>query len=270
MQTYTSPIYLKDSIAHFPELAPVLIHGFSYGKNSKNMDLKLGQSLAVKKNIKTFLGQLGADFIYNSFNLAAEHLDNIVFLDETTRADYPPRSTGRPVKVDAVFTNQKDLTLTVKPGDCTTAIVYAESSKYGKITGLVHSGRRGITLSLPTKAIKYLVDELSCDLDTLRLAIVPHIFQMSRTHSNESEFPTAIWEKHMLVKDGYFYPDEAGCAIQQYKDAGVLDQNISIYEIDTYQAAKDGESFSYRYHHDSTLAGKDVRNGRFIVATKLR
>lgn len=262
--------FLEDEIAYFPHLQDKLIHGFSWGKNSKNMDFSRGSIPEVKSNVKDFLQKLNLPPIYETFNVKAEHKDNIIFIDQEYKDQSNPNPLGRTLNCDAAFTNCKDVCITVKPADCSTAIVYAKSSTLGEITGLIHAGRRGIDLMFPQKCINYLVNELKCTLDSISINIVPYLFQESRRYHDTKELKLDSWSKYIIEKDGYFYPAEVEFAIDQYLSTGILESNLTVYNIDTYKSAKNGLGFSYKFHYDATKEGLGVRDGRFIVATKLR
>ncbi len=270
MKTYTQINYLNSNTGYFPELTKYLLHGFSWGKESKNMEFK-DNIAQTKLEIKRFLTNLTIkDEIYNTFVINAQHSDDIVYIDNSSMKEYKPNPLGRKVKCDALFTNSKEIILTIKPADCTTAIVYAESSKLGAITGIVHTGRRGVSKELTIKAIKYLVEELKCNLESIKLCILPHIAKENNTFTHIQEFDMNIWKDYIELENNIYYICESELAIKQYQQAGVQDENITIYNIDTYTAAENQEGFSYKYNYEMRKMGKEGREGNYYVAIQLK
>jgi hypothetical protein len=104
MQKTSKVNYLiKDEIAYFPHLQQELIHGFSWGINSKNMDFSRGSISEVKSNVKDFLQKLRLPPIYDTFNVKAEHKDNIIFIDLEYKDQSKPNPLGRALNCDAAL-----------------------------------------------------------------------------------------------------------------------------------------------------------------------
>lgn len=271
MKKYLEIEYLlQDKIGYFPELEEQLIHGFSWGKESQNMDYSKGEISTVKQNIKLFFHDLNIGNLFDSFNLKVEHKDKIVFIDNRYKLNFKPTPLGNSLECDCAFTNCQDVILTVKPADCTTAIIYAKSKNEGNITGLIHTGRRGVEAGLPKKSIGFLKNDLQIDFDTLKIAIVPHLFQIHRKFKNMIDLNMDLWKKYTIYKEENYFPGETEFALDQYLQAGVPNKSLILYDVDTYESAKNGATFSYKYHLDCSEDGKVVRDGRFIVATRLR
>lgn len=58
-----------------------------------------------------------------------------------------------------------------------------------------------------------------------------------------------------------------GYLLAQYVEAGISEDNISVYDVDTYRAAEMRQSFSHRYAVEQNVP---ERNGRFILAVRLK
>ena len=265
MNIYNQIIYKQENIGYFPEFENILNHGFSWGKGSKNMSFSFGEEDEVRHDIQNFLDKMDMGSINNSFVIKPEHKDNIVMIDK----EYKSSKLGIEIECDVLLTKRKNITLTLKPGDCTSAILYATDESDTPIIGLVHHGRRGVELELPIKVIRYLNNYYNVKNRDIKVSIVPHLFKENRKFENIDSLDKSIWKDYIIEKGGYFYPMETELALSQYLKVGVLNNNISIYNVDTYEAAKNKESFSYKYSLEMEKLGKEAKEGRFIVAVRL-
>lgn len=181
-----------------------------------------------------------------------------------------PTKYGKIVKEDCILTEDKNITLSIKPGDCTTVIVYAEQDKR-KLTGIIHTGRAGVSLELPKKAIKYLTETLSYPVENIKIAFVPHLNKKYRIFETLTDIKDeGVWTGFIKKVSGGYEIDEEGNALHQYKQAGILEENIFWYEVDTFEANKNGESFSHKYAFEMEKAGSPVEEGRFLVVTRVK
>lgn len=261
--------YLKKGIGYFPSLAKEMNHGFSWGKSSGNMQFSFGEPIETRVSVQKFLNALGMGNIRDSINMLPEHSDRIVDLDRKINKNLKRSRYGRRIRCDAFFTNLSGITLTVKPADCTTALVFCSKSDSDDVVGIVHTGRRGVELKLPEKAIYHIQEKYGCDVEKIKIGILPHLFQMNRKFENIDKLKDKkVWKGFIKKKNGYYYPAETELALKQYKDAGIKSSNISIYEIDTCEAASRGQTFSYKYHLEMKKIGKKVPEGRFIAVVR--
>ncbi len=254
--------YIKPNIGYLPGLSQFVNHGFSWGKPAKNMSFKYGKNSKVRNNIKKFLKELNMGNIYHSFNILSQHKDKII---DIKSQDYKPNPNGIMLKCDAAFTTLPDVTITVKPADCTTAIVYGKNSS-NKIIGLIHSGRRGVQVELPLKAVKHINKAYGIKPNEVKIGIVPSISKESKIFEHIRELDTNIWDGFIEKKNGKYHVMETELALKQYKEAGVQDKNIFLYDVDTVQGTKDGLCFSQTLEYKAEKKGLPFRKGRFIVA----
>ena len=259
--------YKYPDIGYFPSLDKYLVHGFSWGKNAGNMQFSLGGPVEVRLRVQKFLDCLNIGKINDSINMIPEHSDRIIDINEKRNQSLKRHRFGRSIKCDAVFTDLPGITLTTKPGDCTTAIAFCKRENKD-VVGIIHTGRRGVEISLPRKAIKHLINNYRCDIKNIYIGIVPHLFQKNRRFENIDDLDKKIWKGFIRKKKGYFYPGETELAIKQYLDSGILESNFFIYDVDTYKSAARGETFSYKYHLEMEKQGKKVQDGRFIVGVR--
>ena len=265
MNIYTIIKYKEHNIGYFPEFENLLKHGFSWGKNIGNMSFAFGNKNEVKKNVQNFLHILNVGNINESFVISPEHSDNIVEIDKV----HDSSELGIEISCDVLITQMKNTTLTLKPGDCTSVILYAIDSSNKPIVALIHLGRRGVELLLPIKVINHLKNRYGVKVKDIKIGIVPHLFKENRKFENIDKLDKSVWGNFIEEKNGFFFPMETEFAINQYKSAEVLDKNIFLYEVDTYEATKKGDSFSYKYSLEMRKKGVETQEGRFIIAVSL-
>lgn len=261
--------YLYPNIAYFPLLQKQVRHGFSWGKEAGNMQFSFGDLVEVRMNVQKFLKKLDMGDIKDSVSMITELSDRIVDIDVKLVERLKRHRFGRGVKCDAFFTNLPNITLTVKPGDCTTAIIYALTESKDEVIGIVHTGRLSAEKELPRKAIKHLIQKYKCKKSDIKVAILPHLHKENRKFAHLDTFKNLkVWEGFINKRGGYYYVSEEGLVISQYLDLGILKKNLQIYDIDTFVAAQRGETFSHKYHYEMEQEGKKVPIGRYIVGVR--
>lgn len=268
MNKHHEIIYKNQNIGYFPEFCTN--HGFSWGKGAENMSFSYDDKTLVYPRISKFLNQLEMGSVRESISIIPEHNDRIVELDYPTVSKIKPSRVGRVLNSDAVFLLDKDITVTIKVGDCQTFFISGITDKSEKVLGLVHAGWVGVSKELPRKAIEYAINKLGAREDSLKVFIVPTIKAQHRTMEHFDRIDSEIehWGD-FIKKDGDIYhADSFGFAIQQIKDAGIQDENITVYDIDNYVAAQECLSFSQKLYVDESRDGKESRQGRFIVAVR--
>jgi copper oxidase (laccase) domain-containing protein len=313
MHNLTQIKYITSDIAYFPNLYQFVNHGFSWGKNSKNMSFKYGPYNEVKQNIQTFLSKLHMGTIEDVFSIRAEHKNRIININPKFLKTHKEKSPSHQnidadnsIPCDAIFTSLPDLTLTIKPADCTTSIIWGQKDDFitstqtnslknassktqekshsqnpstnncivspnspdSSVIGLIHTGRRGVETNLIPKSIQMLQNSYGIDPSNVIVAFVPHLTPQTRKFEHLRDVKDHLWGDFITEKDGYYYLDETGFAIQQYKESGILDSNIYNYQIDTYKAASEGKTFSYKFTYNMRQKNKEVREGRFLVAVR--
>lgn len=259
-------LFLKEGIGYLPILQGLVEHGFSWGKESGNMSFSYGRKLEVKKRINDFLGELNMPSIESIMNVAAEHEDKILDLNENNIGSIRTTSMGRSYKCDAIFTQMSHIPLVIKPADCTVSIIYGISGLGKEVLGLVHAGRRGLDLQLPFKSITHLLKNYNCDIRSLRIGITPTITVQNHFIRSMGELTQPDnWNGLVKEKDGLLYLDFIGQILRQYNAIGLSSEQIQLHNVDTYEAAKRGDTFSHRYWQ----MNEGVTNGRMMVAAQI-
>ncbi len=265
MKTYSKIEYIKPNIAYFPNLYTKAKHSFSWGKGLKDVAIENIGKLQAKKNVQEVLENLEFGEIEKSFILKINHDDKIYDIaeDDLARTSF----WGNYISCDAVFTKYSGVNLIVKVADCTTAIVFGQNES-NSVVGLIHSGRKGVQVEMPYKAIEHLKFKYNIKPENIEIGILPALSKENRKFQNIDDFDLKIWDGFIEEKDGFYYPDETGLAIDQYKKAGIVDANITKYNIDTYESAKNSECFSHKYWYDQTTSGKEMKDARFMLVVR--
>jgi len=267
MKIYRSIQYIQNGIGYFPDLYKYVNHGFSWGRISGNMSFSHDDVASVRQNIRSFFEKLEMGDIRNSIHMIPEHKARIITIDKNTIKTLPNHRFGRACYCDVLLTQLSHETLTVKVGDCTTAIIYAKSKHTKGIIGLVHTGRRGAEMKLPLKLVSYLIKSLDFNKEDIIVGIVPHLFKKNRKFENLKKIRDRnIWNGFIEKRKRFFYIDETGLVIDQYIRAGIHPNNLFVYHVNTFRAAASGDTFSHKYHLEMEKKGKSAPEGRFLVA----
>jgi copper oxidase (laccase) domain-containing protein len=265
-------LYAKSNdIACFDNLKDIK-HGFTWGRNSINMSCGYAQDKgAVKNKIGNILEMLAMSSQQNAVSMSVEHGTRIVNLDGNTYKNLKEfndiDNAGRYIECDALFTKQRNIPLICKPGDCLVSIIKALNNNGDLITGLIHTGTKGILYNLASKSVKYIKEELSCDLENIEVYICPGIFPENYFTDDINKFEGVNieeWPKFIKLIDGKYHINLLDQLIDQYVNSGISPSRITAYKVDTYEAAKRGEGFSHVY---SRL--NNVPNGRFMVVVQI-
>ncbi|MDD3647381.1 MAG: laccase domain-containing protein [Candidatus Dojkabacteria bacterium] len=259
-------VFQNPQTGYCPQLKNLVVHGFSWSKKAGNMDFPFGDSLEVRLRVQKFLTDLNMGSIRDCVNMIPEQNDHILDISESFLKTLKRQRFGKNILCDAIFTKEKNVTLTIKPADCTTALVYAKTHQSEEIIGIIHSGRRGVEKHLPAKTVKHICSKYKCKPENILISIVPHLFQNNRRFESIDDLDEKVWDNFIEKEGDCYYPDETGFAIKQYLDSGIKKNNLEVYDVDTYEEAKKGNCFSYKYHLEMKKQGKSVSEGRFIVA----
>lgn len=263
--------YAEENVGIFPILVPNLKHGFSWGKGSQSMMFDKENSVNSKINTMKFFTKAGLGKPKESINIVPEHADRICFFENVGDLKSVRVSpVAMNVDCDALFTTCPEITLSVKPADCTVAIIYSTLADGRRLIGLVHSGWRGANIGLPGKSVSFLRNRFDINYKDTFVCIVPHIKKAHRKLEDLSKFnKPEDFKQYFSYVDGVRHFDEFQSNLDQFVESGIDQENIYVYDIDTYEAMERGEGFSYKYWYDMNKKGKTVENGRFIVAVRL-
>lgn len=259
-------LLLKNGIGYLPILQNLVEHGFSWGKGSGNMSFSYGEKFIVKERINNFLKKLNMPSMESTVNITAEHEDKILDLDKNSIRSMRTNFSGKRCKCDAIFTKMPRIPLVIKPADCSVSIIHGTSGSGEKVLGLIHAGRRGLDLQLPFKSIAHLLKKYNCNVRSLRIGITPTITVRNYFIRNIKELAQPdSWNGFIEERDGLLYLDFIGQILRQYNLIGLSAEQIQLYYVDTYEAAKCGDTFSHRY----SQMNEEAASGRMIVAAQI-
>ncbi|MEN9621699.1 MAG: peptidoglycan editing factor PgeF [Candidatus Parcubacteria bacterium] len=249
--------YTAKGVGHMPLLVPHIKHGFSWGM--PNMSFAHGEPLEVEQSEAEFLKMAGLKGDQGIVVMAPEHGVRIV---EVSQDD----EMRRTVDCDCLVTTEKGLTLAAKPGDCIVAIITTKKSIHRQALALVHAGRKGLDHNILEKVISYLTVKHLIKTADLLVGVAPCITLKNYCIKDvaELQYPE-IWNGYMHKREDLYYLDLVGLFRHQLLSAGIKEENMVQYDVDTFDAAQTGETFSHR----RSQVYPEFKNGRFIVAAQL-
>lgn len=180
------------------------------------------------------------------------------------------------IHADAIFTEEEDVVVMVKPGDCPVAIVVAtrmdDEGNEKKAVGLIHIGAKQADANLPLIAIWALKLE-GYDPKNIHIGLTPGIemdsFPIRETGLlvDAPNFDKWRSSRRKIVeqsdKERLYYVDIAGHTVDQFIiEGGIPDTNIEMYRRDTFT---NKELFSSR----RAEAGKG-EDGRDLVVVQVK
>jgi hypothetical protein len=276
-------VYQSPNVAVFPSLQGVVKHGFSWGKDTRNMAYGWNPSTepvkGVHGRITSFLADLNMNTPDNAYTTEARYKGeppSIFDITSEIAEAAKPDSRGQFKGTDFLVTQLSDIPLVGKPGDCIFSVVQASDGKGEPVLGLLHTGRSELTHDFATTAVNHLRRVYDTDPASIRIGIAPGLGK--KNHILEKDGIAERLEGTRLEETGWvphtvydsetdsYHLDTLGYLIAQLTDAGVLPENIEAYAIDTYEAAQKGETFSHRF---ATSTSQQWLNGRFMIAAQL-
>ena len=253
----------------------LLIHGFSTkGWGNMSRALERDPKRTAQINDSRFLRQLDIDPLSRVIvNPTLTHSTNIAFLEaKRDVVGYTEVSLANPcitkvaktndysIGLDAVFTQDRKLVLTMRPADC--AIVYIFDPLTQTI-GLIHVGTAGLLGGLLENSMNFLKQNFVDNLQRLFVWVAPSIsgsaYDLSKTN---------IWKKHLskkLPSDFAKYYDPKDLIWRTFTSFGVIEENI---EISPYCTASDPDLFFS--HHRCQTDEERATEGRMIAVLALR
>jgi copper oxidase (laccase) domain-containing protein len=266
--------YITSGIGVFPSFLRLPVrHGFTWGQNSENMAYKqhpqnVDPNIITQRN-EEVLRILEMAPLEQAIVKEAYSNQEIKVITPQLLEDAQSTERGIFIPAHVVFTTVKQVPLIIKPGDCFAAFVYGLTRDEESLIGIMHSGRKELQKEVPVRAIEYLTNFFGCDPAELKIGLLPglgvanHVIQAKDLETVIGE--TTIWDQYKyLIPNGDLHLDARGLFLRQLEQSGVNPENIEVYNIDTYQSAKQGDGFSQRYTNASS-----TRLGRFFAAIQL-
>ena len=235
---------------------PNLVHGIST-IDEGNMSYNWGEKQEVDRNRKEFVESLGLR-VEDGVSMSLVHGNEVVHITSADRGrgmlnmDHP--------ECDAVMTNEKGLYFFMNTADCLPIFFY--SSEKGVIA-LAHCGWKGTDLGLAKKVVSEMSGVYGVRPEELRVVIGPGIHKESYVLEVLEQKNKKKWKECIRVlPDGKYSVDIVGYNEAQLLEAGVLQENIEVMNVDT---GKDMRFFS---HYRAVTLGEV--EGRFCSVVGMK
>lgn len=228
-----------------------LIHGFSEIRHG-NMSFVWGEAAPTIENRRKFLAKLGIDIndcVQMGFSEGGK--DKILVVDKSYRGrailDYKDIITA-----DAFITNTQKLGLFVVVADCLPALYF---DPVNRVVALAHLSRQSSDLELASKVVATMAKNFASQPNNLLTFLGPCIHKQSYIVPKPFVSDLTKWEKFLTkTNDGQIAIDLVGYNKAQLLNAGVLEKNIEVSDIDTATS----ERF-YSHYRDSRLGRPESR-----------
>lgn len=197
---------------------PNVLHGFST-VDFGNMSFVYGKKSVVLKNRAKFARAVGID-PKRLISVRQEHGKKIITIT-------PGSSIKRTEKIvaDGLITNQKNVALLIKTADCLPILLFGPINK---TIGLIHAGRKGISLGIHLEAISNMRDSLGCNPEELLVGIGPAI--CSRCYHGKIDLLSVV--------------------LKDFCRAGIKKENIEVAGVCTF------ENQDFYSHQRSKITGE--------------
>jgi polyphenol oxidase len=169
------------------------------------------------------------------------HADQIAEVDQIS--NLPEVMLPTP-SIDALFTKQKNMGLTVYHADCQAVLFYDPKQE---VIANVHCGWRGNVQNILGKTVAVLQQKVSCNPRDLIVCISP---SLGPSHAQFIHYKKEFPEEFYPYQKAPSYFDLWEISYQQLRKAGVAHQYIEVARMCTY--AHEDLFFSYR--RDKTTA----------------
>ena len=202
-------------------------------------------------NVAAYVGDDEASVIRNRKDLAEAvgiPLDHWVYpqithsdiLVEVKRQDQGEGTLSASLKfqgVDALYTKETDLVLSVFHADCTPILIHCPKTK---IVAAIHAGWPGTIKEIVSKCLDTLIEKEKIEVSTLRVFIGPCLCQdhleIDRPVLDKMKTMTFDVSPFLRYRDpDHAYFDMVGCNVHQLVSRGVPMENIEIHPECTYE-----------------------------------
>ena len=142
---------------------------------------------------------------------------------------------------DALLTKEKGLYLSITIADCILIFLYDPKSE---VTGLIHTGWRGLSKKIIPNAIRALIKNCKVQPENLIVGIGPGI-DTCHFEVKDDVLNRFILYKDEIIKRGEkYFLDLKKIAVKQLLNLGIKKENIEVSPLCTY--CEGDKYFSYR------------------------
>jgi hypothetical protein len=241
---------------------PGIIHGFSE-KSEGNTSFKWGKNKEeVIEYRKRFLNQLDIP-LSSCVTMDLNHSLKIASVGKTDMG----RGMGGEnyIEADALVTNEPNVFLFLLTADCLPLILY---DPVKKIVALAHISYINTSDRFSAKVVEYLAAECGSEPNDIIVGIGPAIHKESYVFPSETikqrEMRVPEWGKYLTdFPDGKTSVDIIGFNFEQLLEAGVLEGNIEVSEIDTASSSR-----FFSHYRSKRITGEP--EGRMAIVIGMR
>jgi len=270
---------LATEFVTFPILSGKVKGGFAWG--GKNMSTKPEFDIdhTASINVAKFLDQLGLPkkiVQISSTAMGPKGIDNILEVTEEIFDEFVEDNLVL-TPIEFMYTKDPQFTLMVKTADCSSCIITAINREGKRIVGVAHWGRKGVDDLNPQKMVRWLIEHEGCTLESMYIGLAPSIGLKHHTLTKKEIFediPSKLpghknWDEFLVGPvsekgEEVYHIDLLGRIKDMLVSEGVLEEHIEIFAIDTYEAAREGLTFSHRL---SQVTG--AKEGRMVLGAAL-
>jgi polyphenol oxidase len=144
------------------------------------------------------------------------------------------------------MTNEKGIYLFLLVADCLPVILYDQKIQ---VVAMVHAGWKGVDLEIARKAVEKLQNIYGSKPKDVVVGIGPRAHKVSFIKENPAQKDDPRWKDFIdrvrpcqYGKGGFYKVDLLGFTKKQLMDAGILQRNIYVSDVDT---VKDKRFFSH-------------------------
>lgn len=167
--------------------------------------------------------------------------DNIVFANQTHSnvvMEVTEDNMNQTFDCDALVTKEKGIPIAITHADCQATFFF--DPEY-QVIAAVHAGWKGLTKNIYQNTITFMHDNYNTRPESLIACISPSLGPDHAEFRNfKQELPKSFWDYETKKEKNF---DLWQIAIDQLKDAGMLEKNIEVAGECTYSNDKDYFSF---------------------------
>lgn len=167
----------KNGLAYlsFPEtLLNEVAHGFFTRLGGVSPDPFDSLNLSISTGDSREHVRQNRDLIFDVMDRPNSSMFDVwqVHSDTVMCTDTPRNLVEQPIKADAVFTNNPQVTLLMRFADCVPILIY---DPVRKVVGIIHAGWQGTVNQIAIKSINRIAEQYQCNPDDLQAVIGPAI-----------------------------------------------------------------------------------------------
>lgn len=201
-----------------------IVNGIDVSEKQINYSTKFSDD--ARKNQLKLLRELKiGNYFPNRVDIGCVHDSKIAVLRSFLFTEDKNKISG----YDGVITDVSNMPLLLPSGDCLIMMVVGK-----KAIGLLHCSRNTMDLGI--------IDEFFSEfkafdkLSDLKIGFSPYVFQ--ENYVNEYLNLGRNWDDYVLEKEGKFYLDLKGMAMNDLKRIGISESQVMDFSINTYEMSK--------------------------------